>query len=160
MPGHALLEEIIALKDQYYRENILRDGKEIPGASHYLHHLKEQGVKRAIASGASLRDIRNDLHIIGAEDIFAPQHIIHKESYTLAKPHPDPFLAAIAALELTTEEIADAWAFEDEIKGIQSAHAAGLKVCIITSRFSADELAKHAGPQDIIVSNFLEILPK
>ena len=151
-----LLKQIIEIKDEKYLEKLLKDGKEIKGAKKFLHYLKDQGTKLAIASGATFEAIEIDLKIIGASDVFDNENIIGFGSYSVAKPNPEPFLVALRSLNISNTQ--NVWAFEDDFRGIQSAQEAGLVVCAITSRYTEKQLKPYLKPNDIIVQDFNELM--
>lgn len=152
--SHPILTEILDGKDKYYSELLWRDGVEIRGAAQFVRLLSQHGVQLAIASGARRADINSVLTILGIEDYFTPDRIISHDDFQNAKPHPEPFELACKTLDLDTDSLKQVWAFEDDPKGIISAHAAGLRVCAVTSRFSKDKLSTNLTDNDIVIDNY------
>jgi len=140
-PNHPLLKQITELKDEFYLDLIRRKGKEVVGASTFVRAMAAHVDGRiAIASTAIKRDLTEVLHIVGLDDVFAPDRIFSKESVSHAKPHPEGFDKAFRSLGLPDQDRSKVLAFEDDPRGIEAAKAAGLTVCAITTRYSVDEL--------------------
>jgi sugar-phosphatase len=67
-----------------------------------------------------------------------PDVLITSDDVVDGKPHPEPYLKGSAGLNFIP---ADCLVIEDAPAGIQSAHAAGMKVLGITSTYSASQLS-------------------
>jgi beta-phosphoglucomutase-like phosphatase (HAD superfamily) len=79
---------------------------------------------KAIASSGSVGGLERKLKRTGLWDYFAP-HIYGAEHVANAKPAPDLFLHAAAALETAP---ADCVVLEDSVNGVIAARAAGMTV--------------------------------
>jgi beta-phosphoglucomutase-like phosphatase (HAD superfamily) len=75
---------------------------------------------------------------------------------THAKPNPEVYDKAVAALGLPDEARPFTLAFEDDPRGIMSAKAAGLYTCAITTRFTKAELASLEVAPDLIAESYAE----
>lgn len=79
---------------------------------------------KAVASSSGAAQLRDKLHRTGLLTTFDP-HIYSAELVARAKPHPDIFLHAAAALAIEPERCL---AIEDSVNGVRSALAAGMAV--------------------------------
>ncbi len=110
-----------------YRSKIETDLIEVPGAQLCVRDLAQE-YPLALVSGSHRREILSILDRLNIRDCF--KVILGCEDYPNSKPAPDGFLRA---LELLGADAHSTLVFEDSIAGIESAHAAGLSVCVITS---------------------------
>jgi HAD superfamily hydrolase (TIGR01509 family) len=154
---HPLFREIVDLKEKWH-EQALRDyAIEVPGAAKFVRLLAKNGFqdRMGIASTAFRRDIFLSLEILGLQDLFPDERVISKDRFTHAKPHPEAFEKALAALglHLPPEKVL---AFEDDPRGIMSAKAAGLFTCAIATRYTKKELAAKPVPPDLIADSYAE----
>ncbi len=94
---------------------------EVEGA---LDAIKACRVPKAVASSSSVRALDKKLRMVGHWDHFAP-HVYSAEHVTHAKPAPDLFLHAAAALDVAPRECV---VFEDSVNGVTAGVAAGMRV--------------------------------
>ena len=94
---------------------------EVPGAVHAVAGLT---LPKAIASSGSLGGLERKLKRTGLWDHFAP-HVYGADHVVNAKPAPDLFLHAAAALCVAP---ADCLVLEDSVNGVIGARAAGMTV--------------------------------
>jgi HAD superfamily hydrolase (TIGR01509 family) len=94
---------------------------EVPGA---IHAVKELTLPKAIASSGSVGGLERKLKRTGLWGYFAP-HVYGAEHVPKAKPAPDLFLHAAAALDVAP---ADCLVLEDSVNGVMGARAAGMTV--------------------------------
>jgi beta-phosphoglucomutase-like phosphatase (HAD superfamily) len=94
---------------------------EVPGA---LEAVLAVTLPKAIASSGSLGGLERKLKRTGLWDPFAP-HVYSADHVTHAKPAPDLFLHAAAALGIAP---ADCLVLEDSVNGVIAAKAAGMTV--------------------------------
>ncbi|MBA2587629.1 MAG: HAD-IA family hydrolase [Alphaproteobacteria bacterium] len=94
---------------------------EVPGAVHAVAALK---LPKAIASSGSMPGMERKLKSTGLWDHFAP-HVYSADHVANAKPAPDLFLHAAAALAVAP---ADCLVLEDSVNGVLGARAAGMTV--------------------------------
>ena len=117
-------EEIAAMmerKNRYYVALIERMGKEalLPGATEILTALRRMGYKVAVASvSRNTRTVIGRLGLTGLFDAIADGYSVER-----AKPAPDIFLYAAAALGVPPRECV---VVEDAEAGIEGALAAGM----------------------------------
>jgi beta-phosphoglucomutase-like phosphatase (HAD superfamily) len=157
-PNHPLLNEIMQLKDDLHEVILRTEGREVPGATAFVQKLVDGGVGTnvAIASTAFRRDIDIFLEMTQLGRLFSEEHIISRERFTHAKPHPEAFNMAFAALGLPEKARKHVVAFEDDPRGIMSAKAAGLFTCAITTRYDKQALASLETPPDLIAGSYAE----
>jgi HAD superfamily hydrolase (TIGR01509 family) len=110
-----------------------------PGVRELVRDLAGE-VPLAVASGARRPEIES---ILTAGDLRAPfAAIVGAEDVGNTKPHPEPYLTAMARLSPLAPGLrpADCLVFEDSVPGIASARAAGMKVVGITNSYPAAKL--------------------
>ena len=132
---------------------IMRDAGLYAGTATALRRLAERHVL-AIASGAFRDEIETVLERAQVLELFSA--VIGVEDAAAGKPAPDPFLAALRAinerkgLRLTP---ADCLVIEDSPRGIAAAHAAGIRCVAITTSHERAGLAQA----DAIISRLDEL---
>lgn len=94
---------------------------EVPGAGHAVAGLT---LPKAIASSGSVGGLQRKLKRTGLWDHFAP-HVYGADHVANAKPAPDLFLHAAAALGVPP---GDCLVLEDSVNGVKAARAAGMTV--------------------------------
>lgn len=94
---------------------------EVPGAGHAVAGL---ALPKAIASSGSMGGLERKLKRTGLWEHFAP-HVYGADHVANAKPAPDLFLHAAAALGVAP---GDCLVLEDSVNGVIGAKAAGMKV--------------------------------
>jgi HAD superfamily hydrolase (TIGR01509 family) len=94
---------------------------EVPGATESIVALR---LPKAIASSGSRQGLERKLKQTGLWQHFAP-HIYSADHVANAKPAPDLFLHAAAALDIAP---ADCLVLEDSVNGVLAAKAAGMTV--------------------------------
>lgn len=120
--------EMTEAKNREYLNYISKlDPSEIlPGAKEYLQTLREADIK--IALGSASKNAAFILSRLGITELF--DAVIDGTKVSKAKPDPEVFLAASAALGLEPPECV---VFEDAAAGVQAGKAAGCKVVGIGS---------------------------
>lgn len=103
------------------RENMVARLKEVPGAVETVAALKRP---KAIASSGSRAGLERKLKQTGLWAHFAP-HVYSADHVVHAKPAPDLFLHAAAALNVAPS---DCLVLEDSVNGVIGARAAGMTV--------------------------------
>jgi beta-phosphoglucomutase-like phosphatase (HAD superfamily) len=103
------------------RENMVARLTEVPGAARTVGAVT---LPKAIASSGSMEGLSRKLTRTGLWDLFAP-HIYSADHVRQAKPAPDLFLHAAAALGVAPEVCL---VIEDSIHGVTAARAAGMRV--------------------------------
>ena len=98
----------------------------IPGAASSVKRLVGAGVRIAVCSSSPRRHIHAALEQLGLEDHVGA--IVSGADLPRGKPDPLPYLETLRLLDL---DPAEAFAVEDALPGVISAHAAGLEVIAI-----------------------------
>lgn len=122
----------------------------LPGVEAFIHDCLRRGIPIAIATSASRMDTEQELHALGWPKLFAA--VVTADDVVHPKPAPDIYLEAARRLGV---DPARCVAFEDGLRGIQSAAAAGMKVVFVRdARFGA-EVPKEAA---VTVGSFEELM--
>lgn len=94
-----------------------------PGARELLEDLESAGIPRAVATSTLRPTATRKLAGAGILSMFSC--LICGDETPRGKPHPDPYLAAVAGLGTPAHRT---WALEDSENGVRAANAAGLQV--------------------------------
>jgi beta-phosphoglucomutase family hydrolase len=137
----ALLEE----KEDLYRQLYKPYLAPINGLENFLSEMKNDGIKMAMATSATVEDINFILDNIPIRNDF--DEIVN--SSMVSKPKPDPQIFLKAAEQLNTPP-SKCVVFEDSLAGIKAANAAGMKVVAITTGHPAADL--H--PVDLVIDDY------
>lgn len=153
-----LLLEIVKLKDILHETILINEATEVPGAVNFVRKLAAAGHQDtlAIASSATRRDVNLFLGKVGLTSLFPSERVKTIETITHPKPHPEVFNAAFDSLHLPESDRFKVCAFEDDPRGIAAAHAAGLYVCAITTRFSRNNLLSLESPPQLVADSYAE----
>lgn len=103
------------------RQTMIARLTEIPGAAQVVASVT---LPKAVASSSTKEGLERKLRQVGLWDHFAP-HVYSAEHVVHAKPAPDLFLHAAAALKI---DPADCLVIEDSVNGVVAARAAGMRV--------------------------------
>lgn len=122
-----------ARKTAVYRELIAGGVPPMPGAVACLERLR--GAWRlAVVTNSTRAEADVLLHALGSRALL--DAVIAREDYAAAKPAPDAYRAAAAALDRAP---ADCIAVEDTPRGLEAARAAGMRVVVVPSALTADQ---------------------
>lgn len=141
------IEELRRKRDRLYSK-LLQDGAPvIPGVEETLHSLHGR-VRMAIVTSCR----REHFEIIhrGSGLLKYFDFVLAREDYVLAKPHPEPYLAALARSAVPANECV---VIEDSPRGFAAARAAGLRCMVVPSPFFTED--RFAGGD--ILSDLREI---
>jgi len=146
--GEAIAEEKIEAiareKEATFRRIIGKDVKPLPGALELLQALYDRGVRMAIASSATIENIRLIIGSLGIAKYF--KAVITGHDVTEGKPSPQLFL--LAAKRLGAEP-KNCIVFEDAVAGVKAAKRAGM-YCVAVANTHPREKLKEA---DLIVDS-------
>jgi beta-phosphoglucomutase len=144
-------------KEEIYR-TICRNNPELcvlaPGAENFLNYLKENKIKRTIATASYPKNVQFYNEIFKLDRWFFIDKIIHDNGSFRGKPDPGMFLAAAEVLNTPTN---NCMIIEDSIMGITAARnaKAGMIIAISeniqSNKFSAYNFVDH------IITDFGEI---
>ena len=116
--------------DRIERRHAATGGRALPGAADLLARA------HAVVTSCSPHLARARFEAAGLP---APPVLITSDLTERGKPHPDPYLAAAAALGADPQ---DCLVIEDAPAGIQAARAAGMTVWAVPTTHTPDELAE------------------
>jgi beta-phosphoglucomutase len=152
-----IIDQLVARKASAYLTQITQHLTIFPGVREFV---REAAKKRrlAIASGALRHEIAFILDQAGIRKEF--EHITSAEDVRHGKPHPEPYLHALAALNQEHASVAahDCLVIEDSIPGIQAARAAGMKVLAVANTHTLQDLHEADAVAESLVGLNLEEL--
>lgn len=136
-------------KEAEFRRRLPRPYPAMPGVMRLLDRARAEGIALAVVTNAKRENAEAMLDAIGARGHF--EVIVSGEETARGKPHPDPYLEAMAHLGAAPDR---SIAFEDSPSGIRSARAAGAYTVAIRS--SLDDAALRAAGADITIEDFTD----
>ncbi|UTF58835.1 HAD family phosphatase [Gilvimarinus sp. DA14] len=104
----------------------------IPGAQECVQWVVNQGLKTAIATGASYNEVKPTLTQHGFDRYFSI--VASRDNVRHAKPAPDVYQYALQKMGLEANECI---AIEDSPTGLKSALACGLECIVVENEYSA-----------------------
>jgi len=119
--GRSIIAEIRPRIDDGLRQAVQDRLSEVPGALRAVSTVRHA---KAVASSSTLHRLGVKLRKTGLWEPFAP-HVYSAEHVTHAKPAPDLFLHAAAALATAP---AQCLVIEDSVNGVVAGRAAGMRV--------------------------------
>lgn len=121
------------VRNRLYQDYLRRESIELPGVREVLEHLSAD-FRMAVVTTSR----REDFELIHrTRDLLTHmEFVLTIEDYAEAKPHPAPYLAALARFGA---DPAEAVAVEDSARGLKSAVAAGLDCIVIRHPFTATQ---------------------
>jgi beta-phosphoglucomutase len=137
----AVVEDLMAKKAIAYMASIKEHLVIFPGVKAFIEEVAAT-YPLAIASGALRPEIELVLEQIGLRTAFG--HITSAEDVANGKPHPEPFLQALAGLNrhqsATAIPAGSCLVIEDSRPGIRAAKAAGMRVLAVANTHTAQDL--------------------
>jgi HAD superfamily hydrolase (TIGR01509 family) len=120
-------------RDRLYQSHLLEKDIEIKGVPEVLAQLRQR-YRMAIVTTSK----RVDFELIHQSRQIVPffEFILTVEDCEYAKPHPDPYLRALARFQALPKE---AIVIEDSSRGLKAACNAGLDCVVIRSEFTATQ---------------------
>jgi len=128
------MEALIQEKRRLFMEQSIGELEAIPGAEALLRSQKGK-LPLALVTSARLKIVGRVLFHFNWRNVF--DALVGAEHVTHSKPHPEPFQKAVERFRL---KAGDCVVFEDSVVGVQSARAAGCRVCGVTSTTDARTL--------------------
>jgi HAD superfamily hydrolase (TIGR01509 family) len=135
------LNELMARKAAYLEPAIRERLRIFPGVERFVRGAAAR-FPLAIASGALRHEIELILDAARLLDCFCA--IVSAEDVSMGKPHPEPFLKALALInEVRSEAIRpeECIVVEDSIQGIEAARAAGMRCLAVTNSYGRELLS-------------------
>lgn len=137
----SLVQDLMAKKAIAYMAAIKEHLVIFPGVRAFIEEAAAT-YPLAIASGALRPEIDLVLEQIGLRKAFG--HITSAEDVANGKPHPEPFLQALAGLNrqqsTSTIPTSSCLVIEDSRPGIRAAKAAGMRVLAVANTHTAQDL--------------------
>ena len=120
-------------RDVYYQEYLRTESIEIEGVVETLAELSRYA-RMAIVTTSR----RVDFELIHEKRQIRQfmEFVLVREDYTLAKPHPEPYLTGLKRLGATRRETL---VVEDSSRGLNSAVAAGIDCAIVHNEFTRSQ---------------------
>ncbi|WP_345266401.1 HAD family hydrolase [Nibrella viscosa] len=135
-------------KESIFQELFEPKLKPIKGLMPFLKKAKEKDIPMALATSAPKMNIDFVFEHIPLGEYFP--HLVHDTDVKEGKPAPEVFQKAARKLGFPPERCI---VFEDSKAGVEAAQAAGMKVVVLTTTHTADEL-KGA---DWVIDDFTEV---
>ena len=144
------LARLCAEKEAIYRELAAPHLVVPEGLCAFLDAAQARGIPCAIATGGPKENVDFVLDTLDLRKYFSV--IVDSTMYTHSKPDPECFLTAAARLGVPPEKCQ---VFEDAVNGIQAAHAAGMRVTVVT--FTNPRTTLAAAHPDRIIDSYCEL---
>ena len=146
-------DEARALRVQYADEEIAAHGLPVKtGLRELLQHLKNAGIPAAVASSTPIERVMDYLRQTRIETCFSA--FVCGTQVPRAKPEPDIFLAAAAALNLPARECL---VLEDSPNGLRAARAANCKAVVVPDLTPAPSPSEKLW--DAKAATLLDVIP-
>ena len=139
--------EIGVEKERIFRRMIGSEIEYLPGAEYWLKTFYEYGIRQALASSGSQKNIDTVLDALDARAFFDE---VVSGLEKPSKPAPDVFLSAAEKLDVSP---ANCLVLEDAIAGVRAARAAGMKCIAVTTTNPAQKLDQA----HIVLENLREL---
>lgn len=149
LPDHPDPQRLSHDKEAAFRARLPRPYPAMAGVVALMARARAQGWKRAVVTNAMRPNAECMLDAIGLRDQF--DTIIIGEECSRGKPDPEPYRAAMAALDVAPEH---AIAFEDSPSGVRAAAASGAYTVGIRS--SLDDATLRAAGAHVTLSDFTD----
>jgi HAD superfamily hydrolase (TIGR01509 family) len=146
--SEAEVEALRSRRGLRYLELLTQTEVVLPEAEPFLQQLSQR-YRMAIVT-SSLREHFERIHLHSG----IPRHfelILTREAYTHSKPDPEPYLTALARLQLSA---AECLVIEDSERGLRAAKAAGLACWVVPSALTSGSSFERA---DRIFSSLPEL---
>ncbi len=142
------LKEFADEKEQLFRDAYQPDLKPVEGLISFLNEMKAAGIPMVVGTSAPYENADFILSGLEIKDYFAA--ILSSSDVTVGKPHPEIYLKAAAAINLSPEYCI---VLEDSLAGVKAGKSAGAKVLGITTTHLPSELAAC----DIVITDFKDL---
>jgi HAD superfamily hydrolase (TIGR01509 family) len=127
------IDRLREVRDAQYQEYLRTEAIEIEGVDEALAELSRYA-RLAIVTTAK----RADFELIHRSRRITPymSFVLMREDYTMAKPHPEPYLAGLRRFGAPPDQ---ALVVEDSARGLRSALAAGIDCAIVHHEFTSTQ---------------------
>lgn len=123
---------------EIYEDLVKGKLKALTGVFEFIEKCREKNLKMAVASSADKVKVQINLREIDLPEKWFGA-LIHGNSVSKRKPHPDIFLKAAERIDIKPF---NCLVVEDAVTGVDAAIEAGCRCLALTTSFSADELKK------------------
>lgn len=134
-------------KEALFRDRLTSPYPAMPGAARLVARAVEAGWAVAIVTNANRKNAEAMLGAIGLANAF--ETVIIGEECTRGKPDPEPYMAAMRALNVPPHR---AIAFEDSPSGLRAAAASGAYTVGLRSGLTDADLRRHGA--QITIADF------
>ncbi|MCX6218616.1 HAD family phosphatase [Spirosoma sp.] len=142
------IQELTKEKETLFQDIYGPQIKAIDGLIPFLNSVREAGFLMVLATSAPMMNVRFVFDHLPIEQFFTT--IISEQDVEVGKPDPTVFRRAA---ERVMAQPADCLVFEDSQAGVQAAHEAGMKVIVLTTTHTADEL----GAAELAIGDFTQV---
>jgi beta-phosphoglucomutase len=143
-----IVNDVVEAKELYYKLN--NTFRIYDGVTAIFNCLRKNNIPIAIVTGASRARISDHLDAALSRQL---QVLITADDVTHTKPHPEPYLTAVAQLG---KEPQNCVVVENAILGVQSAKAAGCRCYALETTLSREDLSMA----DEVFATHKELLTK
>lgn len=147
--GHEVDLDVARLRRRAVHGDLIHRQGPMPGVVALLDAAAAAGIPMAVASNSDHDWVDGHLRRLGLRERFVSLHTV--DTVERGKPHPDPYLAACAALGVAPHH---AVAFEDSHTGVTSATAAGMVVVAVPHALTAGHDVSAA---TLVVSSLAQV---
>lgn len=150
------VRKLMAEKKQAFEELVRTENLVIDGVEAFVRMLVQNGVRRAICSGALRSDILLMLNGSGFADAF--ETMVSADDVAKGKPDPEGYLLALDRLNKAGKgavRACECVVIEDSHWGLEAAKAAGMHPVAVTNTYPRAELAAKA---ELVVDNLGSVI--
>ncbi|MBD3307579.1 HAD-IA family hydrolase [candidate division KSB3 bacterium] len=144
--GRYSVDELLQAKYKIFLALLADQVQPIPGAIDFIRWTRDRYAKLALTT-SSTREVQQIIfERFGLQAYF--DVIITEERIQHSKPHPEPYLKTLDALQLPADTCL---VIEDSLNGIRSAKEAGCRVIGLATSFPEEDLLK-AGAENAVAT--------
>lgn len=148
--GTLSVSELCQAKRVAFAQLLATELQPIPGALEFIRWGKARYGKLALTTSSEPEIQQWIFERFGLQSYF--DVVITSADIQHGKPHPEPYLKTLYALQLGAEQCV---VIEDSVSGIQAAKAAGCQVVGITTTFAQEQLLQAGA--DRVVDQFASL---
>ena len=138
------ISEIYGKKSEFFEQ--MDQPKPMPGMAALMTRVKAAGLEIWVVTGSGQDQLLEEL-CRDFEGLVVKERIISAKDVTHCKPHPEPYLTALARSGFSEDEVV---VIENAPLGVEAAKAAGIYTICINTGILADEILWNAGA-DVVV---------
>ena len=147
------IEDAIAEVEGYMHRHYLYDAKlKCPAVPELLRRLKAGGARLCVATAAPREYVSDGLERLGILEYF--DFVTDNKECAYKKRQPEYFTALLERLGARAERT---WVFEDALYAMESARAAGLRVCAIEENTQRKDREAIVALADVCVKDYIEL---